>query len=194
MTRPGLTLIEIVLTLSSLVVLSAVFYPEFSSYEKQSQPNSQNRLIANLQSGVELAHKASTNEWLETTLPDTNGDGIPDHIGDHGNPVNMPTFFSGVLYTPVSNANFSGAGYGVRGWKSSNGWLPHNGRYYYYFDSDGNNRFTAGLDWRIYYDPVSGQVFSESDKISSQQLAHPMQSISNDTLASYETNYLIPGE
>ncbi len=188
MTKPKLTLIEIVLTLSSLVILSAVFYPRFSSYEKQPRPNSQNRLIANLQSGVELAHKASTNEWLETTLPDTNGDGIPDHIGDHGNPANMPTFFSGVLYTPVSNANFSGAGYGVRGWKSSNGWLPHNGRYYYYFDSDGNNQFTLGLDWRIYYDPVSGQVFSDSNKTSLQQFSHPKQETSGHALASYEAN------
>ena len=194
MTKPGLSFIEIVLALSCLGILSAAFYPGFASYEKQPQLNSQNRLIANLQSGVELARKASTNGWLETTLPDTNNDDIPDHLGDHGNPANMPTFFSGVLYTPVSNANFSGAGYGVRGWKSSNGWLPHNGRYYYYFDSDGNNRFTTGLDWRIYYDPVSGLVFSDSDQTSLQQLVHPEQVISSDALASYRMKYFLPRE
>ena len=162
MYRPGLTFVEIVLIISSLGLLSATFYPQFSGYRIEVQPAGQNQLIANLQSGVTLAQKAHKNDWLETLLPDDNDDGNPDHLGDTGNPADIPTFFSGVLYTPVSNANFAGTGYGIRGWKSSAGWLPYKGRYYYYFDADGDNQFTSNIDWRIYYDPATGQVVSES--------------------------------
>ena len=72
MYRPGLNFVEIVLIISSLGLMSATFYPQFSSYRIEVQPAGQNQLIANLQSGVTLAQKAHKNDWLETLLPDEN--------------------------------------------------------------------------------------------------------------------------
>jgi prepilin-type N-terminal cleavage/methylation domain-containing protein len=158
--QSGFTMVELVIVILILGVLAATAMPKFLDVRDDAKAAAVDGTLGGISSALTVAKTAyMTGKWSDLGLPvDSNGDANPDDLGDYGDPTSQRTFFDAVLDVPIENADYNGNGSGRVGWKSANGWLPNGGRYYYYYDGDGDNQFDAAKDSRFYYDAATGRI------------------------------------
>jgi prepilin-type N-terminal cleavage/methylation domain-containing protein len=149
--QTGFTLIELIVVIVILSLLAAAAIPRFLDLEDDAIAAAFDGTVGALRSGVTMARAGYMTDNTEGLPPDDDSNNWPDHLGDLAE--TEPTFFDGVLETPVPPAPA-----GRKGWKSQPGWLPSGTNYFYYYDADGDDLYNVAVDKRFFYDPTNGTI------------------------------------
>jgi len=142
------TLIELIAVIVVLAVLAGVAVPRFMDHSDHARDRSMKAVRGAVRTGLASVRLAlATGQTV--SLPDTDQNGHPDHLGDTG--PGEATLFDGLLDPPlIPEAN---------GWKQ-NPMFPWNSNYGYFYDTNGNGALDLPEEGYLNYVSTTGVLAS----------------------------------